>query len=493
MRRRSARSATALTAAASAAGAFASLAAPAAAQQVLLQIPAARVSLEPIAADATLGGRAQLAASLGAVDTSLTAAIETGGGQLSTADAAWVAVVRPTSWTGDDVQLAAHWALLGGAKLSLEAGDRERRTRNFVSPLDASADQQLAVDQERFVRLRLAATAGPTNLQAGAETLTTALDTLNPGEPSNAATRLWITSQRVFARLAWQASPRISLEAGQAVQTFDVGWRGADALHGQTSYLTPDFALVVTPTPDMRWRVDLAETVTPLDPTKFAAYAQLAAPGGGSAPQPDRGWRYGLSLEQQLPGGMKLAAHATQWRLASVTDLGPVGASEAPIGIGEGARQQLDLNLAAPLSGLGLPGATLAGQVSWRRSRVVDPFTGVRRPISGETPYSAQLQLSGALPTSPLSWSLVAKADGPQSLYQMSKITSLGATTGLDGALRYDAGHVRLSLELDNLVGGPRQVTTYTWLGSRADGGSPEVDRREDDARAVRISLRRPM
>lgn len=499
MRRRFARSAkrrglSVLTAATSAAGALMGLAAPAAAQQVLLQSPAARVSLEPIAADATLGGRAQLAASLGAIDTSLTAAIERGGGQLSSADAAWTSVVRPASWTGDDLQFAARWALPGGAKMSLEAGDRERRTRSFIDPLGYSADEQLAVDQAQFFRLHLSAEAGPTNLQAGAETSTTAVDALNSSDPSGAATRLWITSRRVFGQLAWRPSPLLSFEAGQTAQTFNVGWRGADALESQSAYLTPNLALVLTPSSRAIWKLDVEETVTPVDPAKFAAYAQLATPGGDAAPQPDRGWRYGLSLERHLPGGVKLSARATRWRLVSVTDLGPVGAGEAPIGIGQGGRRQLDLNLAAPLSGMGLPGATLAGEVSWRRSQVLDPFTGARRPISGETPYRAQLQLSGALPTSPLTWSVIAKADGPQSLYQMSKVTNLGATTGIDGALRYDAGQVLLSLELDNLVGRGREVTTSTWSGGRTNGAAPtEVDRRDDDARAVRISLRRPL
>jgi hypothetical protein len=483
--------------AATAAGALASLAAPAAAQQVLLENHAARVSLEPITADAALGGRAQLAARLGALDTSLTAAVELGGGQLSAADAAaWDTVIRPSTWTSDDVQFAAKWATLGGAQLSLEAGDRERRTRNFIDPLGSSSDQQLAVDQSNFLRLHLAAQAGRTGLQAGAETSTTALDTLNPGEASGGATRMWVTSQRLFARLAWRPTPAVSLEAGQTAQTFNVGWQGGAARQSatQAGYLTPDVALVFTPSPDMRWRVDLEESVTPLDPAKFAAYAQLATPGGGAAaPQPDRGWRYALSLEEQLPGGVKLSAHATHWRLASVTDLGPVGAGEAPVSIGPGARQQLDVNLAAPLAGFGLPGATLSGEVIWRSSQVWDPFTGARRPISGETPYRAQLQLSGALPTSLFSWSLAAKADGPQSLYQMARITNLSATTGLYGVVRYDAGPVRLSLELDNFVGSARQVTTYSWPRSRAEGGSPEIERRDDPARAVRISLRRPL
>ena len=491
MRRRFARSATALTATASAASAFVSLASPALAQQILLENRAARVSFEPIAADAILGGRARLAADLGDFDTSLTAAVERGGGQLNATDAAWASVIRPATWTSDDVQLAARWTPLDGAQARLEAGERQRRTRNFLDPLGYSADEQLAVDQERFLRLQFAAQAGRAGLQAGAETTTNAVDTLNPGEASGAGTRLWITSQRLFARLAWRVSPYVSLEAGQTAQSFTVGWRGADALQSQDGYLTPSLAVVVTPAPDTLWRVDLEETVAPVDPAKFAAYAELATPGAGSAPQPDRGWRYGLSVEHRLAGDVKLAARATQWRLASVTDLGPVGSGEAPVGIGGGARQQLDLNLSAPLTALGLPGASLGGELTWRRSHVRDPFTRVRRPISGEAPYRAQLQLSGSLPTPAVSWSLVAKTDGPQSLYQMSTVTSLAAAAGLDGAVHYDAGQVRFSLELDNLVGGLRQVTTYSWSGSRTDGVPDRIERRNDDARAVRISLRR--
>lgn len=488
MRKRSGQS-TLVMAAACGAGALAGL--PAAAQQVLVQGEAAHLAVEPITADATLGSRAQLAAQLGAVQTSLTAVVERGGGQLSSTDAAWTSVVRPASWGANDMRFTADWTPLSGARLSLDAGDRERRTLNYTDPLGYSDDAQLAVDAARYLRLHLAAQLARLETEAGAETSTTALDTRTAG--AGPATQLWVTSRRIFTHLVWRPSPRVGIEAGQALQAYDVGWRGAGAKDSSAAYVTPDVALTVTPWIDARWRVDVEETVSPIDPAKFAAYAQLATPGGGSAPQPDHGWRYGLSLEQQLPGGIKLAGRATQWRLASVTDLGPVGGGEAPVSIGGGARQELALDVAAPLAPLGLAGTTLAGELSLRRSQVLDPFTGLRRPISGEAPYRAQVRLSGGLAATDLSWSLVAKADGPQSLYQMSQVTSLGATTGLDGALNYDAGHLRISLELDNLVGGARQVTTYSWSGSRADGGGAEVGRRDDDSRAVRISLRRRM
>lgn len=458
-------------------------------QPLVVQADDARVAIAPYVAASSLGSRAELAARLGQFDTSLTAAVERGGGGLARPDFAWGAMQDPTAWTSNDVQLKAGWAFGGDTQLNLEAGSNERRTRNSPSALSPDADAQLAIDQSSFLRLHGALQAGPLNTQVGAETSTTAVDTRTLG--GGAADRRWLTTRMLFANLDWRLSQKLSLEAGQSAQNLVVGWRGAGDAASRASYLTPSLALAVRPWDGANWKLQAEQTLTPINPAQFAAYAQLATPGTGSAPQPDRAWRYGLRLEHALPGGADLTAQVSDWRYASVTDLGPVSGGEAPVSIGPGSRRELDLNLKAPLAPLGLDGATLAGEVSLRSSQVSDPFTGRRRAFSGEAPYRAQLRLSGAAAVSALTWSLVATADGPQNLYQFSQITNLGATAGLGGALTYGAGPVQFSLQLDNLIGGTRQVTTYNYTGSRADGSLGEIDRRADDARAVRISLKR--
>lgn len=472
------------------AGALAALPPPAFAQQVVVQGDAARVAIEPYTAAAALGSRAELAASLGAFNTSLTAAVERGGGGLALSDAGWSAVQNPAAWTSDDVQLKAGWTLDPSTQINLEAGSNQRRTRNYSASLGIDTDSQLAVDQSSFLRLRGGLQAGRLGAQFGAETSTTAVDTQTLGS-SDPVNRQWLTTRKLFANLDWKLTDQLSLEAGQSAQNLVVGWRGGGDVSSQASYLTPSLALAVTPWEGAKWRVEAEQTLTPINPAQFAAYAQLATPGTGSAPQPDRGWRYGVRLEHQLPGGVDVTAQVNDWRYASVTDLGPVGPGEAPVSIGPGNRQQLDLGLKAPLSPFGLSGATLAGELTWRRSQVADPFTGQQRAFSGESPYRAQLSVSGAAPLSPLTWSLVATADGPQNLYQMSQVTNLGATAGLGGSLSYGLGSVQVSLQLDNVIGGSRQVTTFNYSGSRADSSLSEIDRRADDSRAVRISLKR--
>lgn len=473
-------------------GAAAGLGAPACAQQVLVQGEGARVALEPYGAASQLGSRAEIAAQQGPLDASLAAALERGGGRLNLGDTLVGMVQIPSSWRSENVRLQARWALSSDAEINLSAQNGVRRAYNGVSVFGAAGDGQLTRDDTQSAQIRAIARLDRIEAQIGAENATSAF-IVRPSDANAEASRNWLNSRRLFGKLAWRPSRQVTVEAGQTVQEFTVGWRGADTITSSGAYLTPNAALVLKPWSRTTWRLDAEQTLTPIQPGQFAAYAQLAASGASAAPQPDRGWRYGARVEQRLGGGATLTAGLSDWRLDSVTELGPVGAGEAPVGIGPGGRQQLDVALAAPLAPIGLPGATLAGDLTLRRSHVQDPFTGERRSFSGESPYRAQLRLSGAVPATELNWSVIAQADGPQTLNQMSQVTNLGPTAGLGGAVSYGAGPVTVSLELENLVGGSRAVTTYSYAGSRADAALADVIRRNDDSRAVRISLKRSM
>ena len=472
-------------------GAVAGLGTPALAQQVLVQKEGARVALEPYGAASQLGSRAEIAAQQGPLDASLAAALERGGGRLNLGDTPVGMVQIPSSWRSENVRFQARWAVSSDAEINISAENGARRAYNGVSLFGVAGDGQLTRDETRSAEIHALARLDRLEAQVGAETETSGFR-VRHGDGADAS-RNWLNSRRLFGKLAWRPSPRVSLEAGQAVQEFTVGWQGAQTITSSGAYVTPNAAVVLRPWERTTWRFDAEQTLTPIQPGQFAAYAQLASAGTGAAPQPDRGWRYGARVEQQFAGGVTLAAGVSDWRLDSVTELGPVGVGEAPVGIGPGGRQQLDVNLTAPLAPLGLPGASLAGDLTLRRSHVQDPFTGERRSFSGESPYRAQLRLSGAVPSTELNWSVIAQADGPQTLNQMSQVTNLGPTAGLGGAVSYGAGPLTVSLELENLVGGSREVTTYSYAGSRADAALADVIRRNDDSRAVRISLKRAM
>jgi hypothetical protein len=452
------------------------------AARLVLQNDSAEVAVEPYASTDTIGSRAQLNASLGDLDTLLAASVERGA-------RGWGVVEAPASWMSHDLRFEGGWSGLSDTRLTLDGGQRELWTQTQADPL-LGADGQLAVNAERHLRLRADTHVDRLDLRFGAETSTAALDTRSLGQAKGVLAGMWTSSRKYSAGLAWRASPRVSIEASAAAQGFAAGWDSQDGAVAKESYLTPGLTTTLTPWTDGRWRLDAQRTVSPLDPAKFASYAQIASESG-SAPRPDYGWRYGLQFEQALPGGIKLGAQAADWRLANVTELGPVGSGEAPVGIGPATRRQLTLNLAAPLDPVGLRRTTVAGELNLQRSQVLDPFTRQPRALSGEAPYSASLRLAGTLPAAALSWKLTATAEGPESLYQMAQVTSLGATAGLGGSLVYGSGPVKVALEVDNLLGGAREMTSLSYAGSRGDEALDAVARRTEISRAVRISLRR--
>ena len=73
--------------------------------------------------------------------------------------------------------------------------------------------------------------------------------------------------------------------------------------------------------------------------------------------------------------------------LTDVIDRAPiiteVAIFDSPANIGDGTKDELVLNLTAPLSRFGLTGAQLKGEATWRRSDVTDPTTGL--PFANNT------------------------------------------------------------------------------------------------------------
>jgi hypothetical protein len=226
---------------------------------------------------------------------------------------------------------------------------------------------------------------------------------------------------------------------------------------------------------------------------QFASFIQASGRMGAGGFQPDHEWRYVAGLKQTLAGAVTLSASLTQSNLQSVTDLGPVGAGQAPVGIGAAERRRVDVALAAPLSLPGVPQAQFSAKADWLDSQVTDPFTGQRRPISGDAAYRAELSLGGALRAAPLTWALKAQFTGPQAIYQMSQVDLISPAAGLGGTIGYRAGPVTVGLQLDNIVGGGRTDTSLTYTGSRAFDLLDGQRQTRDDGRAVRFTLTRAL
>jgi hypothetical protein len=440
----------------------------------------------------SVGGRANLELRMASVQTSLQAAVESGGAQGAVDPLG--AVQWGQSWTGNRAQLTTTWTPSPAARLELSLGDQLKRALSQLNPLAPGVAGQLTSTWSGSAKVTAVLTpSAPVELRLGGETASGSVDTLVHAPASATATNLRTDTGRVFADLTWRPTSRFSLEAGDAVESLGVTVQGSVADSAAYAYPTPHIAGTLTPWSDAEWRISAEHAVSPPNPAQYASFVQAADRPAATGFQPDHAWRYSASLKQTLAGRVTLSASVTQSDLQSVTDLGPVGLGQAPVSIGAGERREVDLAVTTPVALPGLPPVKFSASANWRRSQVTDPFTGARRPISGDAAYGAQLNLTGAVGGLPLNWGLKAQLTGPQAVYQMSQVDLLSSTAGLGGVINYRAGTVTIGLQVDNIVGGQRTDTSLLYVGSRAYDVLDATRQTHDDGRAVRISLSRSL
>src|SRR4030095_16274434 len=108
----------------------------------------------------------------------------------------------------------------------------------------AANDGQLAHDRTSAVRLHADANAERLALQLGADISAGDL-TARAADMAGQAEQRWLISRRLFGKLTWRPADAVSIEAGQAFRSFDVGWEGASRISSARAQLTPSFALAL--------------------------------------------------------------------------------------------------------------------------------------------------------------------------------------------------------------------------------------------------------
>ena len=404
----------------------------------------------------------------------------------------WIALPVAGRWKTGHVGLGAHWSPSPLAQLEVTADSQVRHDIDrATSTWAASTDQQVL---DRLSAARVAATllpASPLNLRIGGEALDHSIQTASAplAGQAGAYDTLRTRTERAFSALQWRPLPMVSLEGGGQLEALGVAWDGSGARAGSFAYVEPRVAGSMTPWDGAVWRLAVERAVSPVRTDQFLSFAQVAAPTAGPSFEPDQEWRYQASLQQHLGEGVDLTAAYTWARLQTVTDLGPVGATQAPMDIGTGQRDQVEAAVTAPLKVPGLPAFTVKARAAVRRSQVADPFTGAARRLSGEAPYDAQLSLGPQAPGAALRWGLNASATGAATTFQMSQTSTQSASAGLGGFVAYNPGPLSIELRLDNAVGGGRTQRDVYFTGSRDLGLIDRIAESRNANRVLRISL----
>ncbi|HEY3948613.1 TonB-dependent receptor plug domain-containing protein [Phenylobacterium sp.] len=208
-----------------------------------------------------------------------------------------------------------------------------------------------------------------------------------------------------FATSTWRALPTLTVEAGVRVETSTISSTGDVTLSKTLTFPKPRLVLTWSPTAADQVRVRIEREVGQLDFSSFAASAALNGIGitaGNPNLTPQQDWAYEATYERHFGKDGVVSLTARRLDLTDVIDRAPVvspsGVFDTPANIGDGTESDFVAAFSLQLQRIGLTGATLRGQGTWRDSSVIDPTTGAARRISGQHTADAELHFTQDLP-----------------------------------------------------------------------------------------------
>jgi outer membrane receptor protein involved in Fe transport len=225
-----------------------------------------------------------------------------------------------------------------------------------------------------------------------------------------------------FAKATWRPADRWTVDGSVRYETSRISSSGDVALAKRLTFLKPRLAVSWDPLPATELRVRFEREVGQLDFDDFVASTNFNIGQGVSAGNPDlnpqQAYVAEVALEQRWMGADATLTFRHS-ELKDAIDRGPVfvpeldpqgrpvldadgqpvvGIFDQPTNIGDGTKDELIFELTAPTAQWGWKGGLFKAEVNKRWSKVTDPTTHARRPISGLRPLEWNVHYSQDLP-----------------------------------------------------------------------------------------------
>jgi outer membrane receptor protein involved in Fe transport len=354
--------------------------------------------------------------------------------------------------TTDDTYLTRQTELGGrynrdfGAKTSVELiALRQTRDRDISSAFsgqgDTTAFRLLREGSETIGRgVAKYRFSEQLSFEAGGEGAFNALDsetrlTFNGAPVDVPAANVRVEERRgeAFVKAVWRPTPAWTLDGGLRYEASDISSDGDLMLEKSLKFAKPRLAVTWAPMSATQVRLRFERVVGQLNFDDFVASADFDTGAGVSAGNPDldpeQAWVSEASLEQRFWGGAVGVLTLRHSALKDVVDRGPVfvdgGVFDQPTNIGDGTKDELIANLTVPFDRLGLKGALLKGEGTWRRSEVTDPTTGAKREISALRPLEWSVNYSQDLPQWQMSYGFDIYGGWTETYYRFDSIETV--------------------------------------------------------------------
>ncbi len=276
-----------------------------------------------------------------------------------------------------------------------------------------------------------------------------------------------------------EASIQDSWEAGALTIESSVGFEASkiaqsgDASNSQSLfYLRPGFSALYAHADERHFQASVRREIAQLDFFDFVSAADFEDQDlalGNPELRPETTWVAELAMQQRF--GEAGALNLTLYRhwVSDVQDLLPLqDGDEVPGNIGDGRRWGVKADGALPLDWAGLAHARLDFETEWRRSRVVDPVTGLERQFSSEQSWLASVEFRQDFTEQEWAWGWELDIGAPEFEFGLDEFERSKDKADLD--VYWETSRfrgVKLRIELKNILRGGDSRQRIRYDGAR--------------------------
>jgi outer membrane receptor protein involved in Fe transport len=304
----------------------------------------------------------------------------------------------------------------------------------------------------------------------------------------------------VFGKAVWQAHRKLTLEGGLRYEGSSISSEGDVELEKTLYFLKPRAALTWAPSEKTQVRLRVERVVGQLDFEDFVSSDSVNSStltAGNPDLDPEQEWVVEAALERRFWDGGAIVLTARRSNLTDVIDRAPIrtvdGVFDAPANIGDGVREELAVNLTLPLARLGLKGAQLQAESTWRHSEVTDPTTQETREISGLRPLEWEAHFTHDLPRWNTTWGVNVFGAWRETYYRFDEVDVLKLKTWVElfAEIR-PRPDINVRVAVQNLGERGFRRTRYVYPGGRDINFAPEVfDRDRQFGRMFYVRVRK--
>ena len=284
----------------------------------------------------------------------------------------------------------------------------------------------------------------------------------------------------VSETVSWKPGPKTSLDAALKLESSTFQGQTDTQLDNTFTYLKPRVVFTWSPNKDVQLRGRVEHEVGQLNFGWFTAGSNITSGeiiAGNIDMKPQRDWVGEVTLERRFWTGGDLSLTLRHLEYQDVFDFAPAflvggGVISQNANIGDGWENDVVLNLTLPFKRFGWDGAILKGTLTYGRSQVTDPATGLPRRLINKPEFAGELHFAQDLPDLKLNTGFDAFYTSPTKFFLPLGNQRQGPGARIAVFAEYRATpRLNLRVEVQNLPGTRATVSNDAFAGLR--GQSP--------------------